>query len=148
MPRDTVINKRALLFQKPLTASWTTPAEIYGALHAEFIFDYDPCPLGAWGGLFGTHDGLLASWRGRRVFCNPPYGPGIAEWLARWHEPDMVAYLLPARTDSAWWHRYAPFATQIRFVRGRLKFGRAGNTAPFPSVILIYQSAAEVPSHA
>jgi site-specific DNA-methyltransferase (adenine-specific) len=78
------------------------------------------------------------SWAGHRVFCNPPYGRGVDRWLAKAREADCAVYLLPARTDTAWWHDHALKADEIRFVRGRLKFGGAQNSAPFPSVILIY----------
>jgi site-specific DNA-methyltransferase (adenine-specific) len=79
---------------------------------------------------------------GRRVFCNPPYGRGIGDWLAKAREADVAVYLLPSRTDTQWWHEHAMKADEIRFIRGRLKFGDATNSAPFPSAILVYRKAA------
>ena len=98
---------------------WATPRAVFDALNDEFAFNFDPCPLG------GLVDGLAQSWAGKRVYCNPPYGRGVGKWLAKACEADLAVYLLPARTDTAWWHEYAMRATEIRFLRGRLKFGDA-----------------------
>jgi site-specific DNA-methyltransferase (adenine-specific) len=128
-----VVN-RAVLFSSA-TDRWATPAETYKALDAEFGFNFDPCPLD------GQGDGLLplfTAWRGKRVFCNPPYGPGIGDWLKRGLEAELAVFLLPARTDTRWFHEVAlPNAREIRFLRGRLKFGGAKNSAPFPSMLVI-----------
>lgn len=121
--------------------AWATPLSVYEALNAEFAFTFDPCPLmqpeHAGLSLWGT-DGLAKSWAGQRVFCNPPYGPGIERWLAKAREADLAVYLLPARTDTRWWHEFAMKATEIRFLRGRLRFGNAKSSAPFPSVVLVF----------
>jgi hypothetical protein len=110
---------------------------VYAALDAEFGFTLDPCPI-EWAK--ETHpNGLSMSWAGERVYCNPPYGPGIGYWLRKRHEATLAVYLLPARTDTRWWHEEAMQADEIRFLRGRLKFGGAVNSAPFPSVILVYR---------
>jgi phage N-6-adenine-methyltransferase len=122
---------------------WATPAEVFQALDAEFRFTLDPCPLmapeRAGLPLFNT-DGLYKSWVGQRVFCNPPYGRGIGNWLAKAAEAELAVFLLPARTDTRWWHTYALRADEIRFVRGRLRFGGSRTGAPFPSVILVYRT--------
>lgn len=112
---------------------WATPEHLYAALDREFHFDLDPCPLGG-----GSADGLTLSWQGKRVYCNPPYGRGVGEWLAKAREAEVAVYLLPARTDTKWWHEYAMKADEIRFLRGRLRFGTAKAGAPFPSVVLVY----------
>jgi site-specific DNA-methyltransferase (adenine-specific) len=108
-------------------------------LDAEFHFDYDPCPLD------GTGDGLLplfSEWKGKRVFCNPPYGSGLGEWLKRGLEADVAIFLVPARTDTKWFHDIAmPNAREIRFLRGRLKFGNATTGAPFPSMLIVFDAA-------
>lgn len=114
---------------------WATPTDLYGGLHAEFGFTFDPCPLG------GGIDGLSVSWAGQRVYCNPPYGRGVGDWLAKATEAECAVFLLPARTDTKWWHDYAMKADEIRFLKGRLKFGNAKNSAPFPSVVLVYGTA-------
>ena len=127
---------RQVLF-KSQTVEWPTPQALYDALHAEFLFDLDPCPLG------GTDDGLatlFCSWRNRRVYCNPPYGPGVGEWLRRADDAELAVFLLPARTDTRWFHDLViPKASEIRFIKGRLRFGDATTGAPFPSMLVIYR---------
>lgn len=119
------------------TDQWRTPVATYAALNDEFHFDFDPYPMG------GTEDGLVqlfTPWMGRRVFCNPPYGPGIAKWLERGLEADVAVFLIPARTDTRWFHDIVlPKAREIRFIRGRLKFGDAVNDAPFPSMVVVFR---------
>ena len=88
----------------------------------------------------GTEDGLATRWDGRRVFCNPPYGPGLAKWLERGLEANLAVFLIPARTDTRWFHDIVlPKAKEIRFIKGRLKFGDAVNSAPFPSMIVVFK---------
>lgn len=112
---------------------WATPADVYRALDQEFQFTLDPCPLR------GAGDGLALSWKGKRVYCNPPYGRGVDRWLAKAPEAWLAVFLLPARTDTRWWHDHAMRAAEIRFLRGRLKFGGSKNSAPFPSVVLVFR---------
>lgn len=118
---------------------WATPAAVYDALNAEFRFNFDPCPLD------GEGDGLsplfCQGWRGARVFCNPPYGPKIGEWLKRGREAEIAVFLIPARTDTRWFHELVlPFAREVRFIKGRLRFGGQANPAPFPSMIVVFGS--------
>ena len=116
---------------------WATPKAVYQGLDAEFHFDWDPCPLD---GIENGKAPLFADWRGRRVFCNPPYGPKIGEWLQRGLEAELAVFLIPARTDTRWFHEIVlPKASEIRFIKGRLKFGDAKNSAPFPSMIVVFQ---------
>ena len=123
-----------------MRTDWATPGHVYNALNKEFGFTLDPCELGDEGGLFGRRDGLMESWAGKRVYCNPPYGPAIPDWLARGREAEVAVYLLPARTDTSWFHEHClRFAQEIRFLRGRLRFGGAKSGAPFPSMLVIYQ---------
>ena len=79
---------------------------------------------------------------GQRVYCNPPYGRGVADWLRKAREAKLAVFLLPARTDTKWWHEYAMKADEIRFVKGRLHFNGHKTGAPFPSVILVFHSPA------
>lgn len=120
------------------TVEWATPKALFERLDAEFGFDFDPCPIENVEG-----DGLaplFVSWEGRRVFCNPPYGPQIRKWLLRGREAELAVYLLPARTDTRWFHDLClPFASEIRFIKGRLKFGDATTGAPFPSMIVVFK---------
>jgi hypothetical protein len=118
---------------------WGTPRDVYDALDREFAFDFDPCPLD------GDGDGLsplFCEWRGKRVFCNPPYGRGLGEWVKRGLEADLAVFLIPARTDTQWFHEVVlPRAAEIRFLRGRLRFGGAKNSAPFPSMVVVFRRA-------
>lgn len=129
------------------TNEWATPIKTFQELDAEFHFNLDPC---------ATHenhkcdkyytieeDGLQQDWGGQRVFCNPPYGRVIGDWVRKCYEesqkPDtVVVMLIPARTDTAYFHDYIYHkAKEIRFVRGRLHFNEAG-PAPFPSMIVVF----------
>lgn len=131
------MRKLAPLFSAA-TGKWATPGEVYAGLDAEFGFTLDPCPMDDAERIF-ENDGLARSWAGERIFCNPPYGNVIRNWLAKAREADVAVFLLPARTDTRWWHEYALDADEIRFIRGRLKFGGSKNSAPFPSVVLVYR---------
>lgn len=119
---------------------WPTPKDFFALLDSEFQFNFDPCPLG------GTEDGrspLFVSWVGKRVFCNPPYGPEIPKFLARAGEAELAVFLVPARTDTRWFHEIVlPKAKEIRFVKGRLRFGDGKYPAPFPSMVVIFGETA------
>ena len=117
------------------TDHWSTPKEVYDALNSEFKFDFDPCPLHS--GL----EGIGAAW-GHSNFVNPPYSDikiWVEECHRHWKLGDTVVMLIPSRTDTRWWHDYVMKATEIRFIKGRLKFGGAKNSAPFPSCIVIFK---------
>lgn len=90
-------------------------------------------------------DGLKQEWKGT-VWCNPPYGRNIGKWVEKAYNTAkdknaVVVMLLPARTDTKWFHDFCylnQYAT-VRFARGRLKFGGARNSAPFPSMVVIFR---------
>lgn len=123
-----------------MTDHWSTPTEVYDALHKEFNFDFDPCPLH---GDIGCNDGLYIAW-GLSNFINPPYS-NIRMWLDKGFRENSLGktcvYLLPCRTDTKYWHEYVMKATEIRFIKGRLKFGDAKNSAPFPSCIVVFNGS-------
>lgn len=143
------------------TDLWATPQDLFDKLNAQYRFTLDVCatPENAKCERYFTKEqnGLNQSWAGERVWCNPPYGRGIGEWVNRCSTPGYVAtlnagqplphhtsefplavMLLPARTDTAWWHDYVlPFG-KVEFIRGRLKFGGHKNSAPFPSAIVTF----------
>ena len=131
---------------------WETPKELFDILDKEFSFDLDPCASyeNAKCTRFYTKedDGLKQSWKGFRVFMNPPYGREIADWVQKAYEESMsgaeiVVGLLPARTDTHWFHNYVyPFCT-LRFLKGRLKFSNSKKDAPFPSMIAIWNKRYE-----
>lgn len=118
-----------------ITDNWSTPKEVYENLNKEFLFNFDPCPLG------GTN-GLNVDW-GTSTFCNPPYS-NIKEWIKYGYIQSLskrtVVFLIPSRTDTRWWHEYVMKASEIRFIKGRLKFGNAKNSAPFPSCIVVFKT--------
>jgi hypothetical protein len=126
------------------TVEWATPRVLYEKLDAEFRFTMDPCPMDA------VADGrarLFNSWRGHRVFCNPPYGPGLKDWLLAGMDADVAVFLLPVRTDTKWFCDYVmPFASEIRFIKGRLRFSNNDNVAPFPSMVVIFKGEHRVNS--
>lgn len=112
---------------------WSTPQEFKESLGK---IDLDPCPLRS------SRNGLRMNWYGR-VFVNPPYS-AIREWLfagiVRLDTTKEIIYLLPARTDTKWFHEIVlPMAKEIRFLKGRLRFGGAKNSAPFPSMVVVFK---------
>jgi len=127
------------------TDLWATPQDFFNNLNAEFGFQTDVCclPNNAKCKNFFTPemDGLKQNWSGV-CWMNPPYGRTIILWMRKAYESALVGAtvvcLVPSRTDTAWWHDYA-MKGDIRFIRGRLKFGDAKNSAPFPSAIIIFR---------
>ena len=88
-------------------------------------------------------DGLAQEWTGV-CWCNPPYGREIGKWVRKAAESSCtVVMLLPARTDTKWFHDYIYGKAEIRFIKGRLKFGDAKNSAPFPSMVVIFKRESE-----
>jgi phage N-6-adenine-methyltransferase len=126
-----------------MSVDWATPKAVYDALNAEFHFDYDPCPLGESGMPTLSVDGLTSDW-GRATFVNPPYGRTTGLWTRKGREEaakgKTVVMLLPSRTDTKWFHDDCLQADEIRFIRGRLKFGTAIYNAPFPSAVVVFRS--------
>lgn len=116
---------------------WKTPKAVYQVLNAEFNFDFDPCPPQH------TFDGLSIDWK-QSNFVNPPYGRELSRWIAKGfteaQKGKTVVFLIPSRTDTKWWHDYIMKATEIRFIKGRLKFDEHKNSAPFPSAIVIFKN--------
>ena len=129
------------------TTSWSTPKDLFDRLDKEYNFTLDPCaaPVNAKCDKYFTikDNGLIQDWDGHTVFMNPPYGRQISKWVKKAFEESKkfdtkVVCLLPARTDTKWWHEYCMKADEIHFVKGRLKFGTAVNSAPFPSAIVVF----------
>lgn len=130
------------------TDEWATPQEFFDKLNKEFHFTLDPCALPSNAKCkryFTPEDnGLLQNWGGQIVFCNPPYGRAIYDWVRKCSEEAQkpnttVVALIPARTDTKYFHEFIYHkAKEIRFVKGRLKFGGSRNAAPFPSMVVIF----------
>ena len=131
------------------TNDWSTPQDFYDELNNEFGFTLDPCAdeYNHKCDKYFTEgdDGLLQDWGGEIVFCNPPYGKAIKDWVRKAYiegcKPNTtVVLLIPARTDTQYFHDYIYHeAKEIRFIKGRLKFGDSKNAAPFPSMVVIYR---------
>jgi len=133
------------------TVEWGTPQETFDKLNDEFNFTLDPCAS------HSNHkcekyytiedDGLSKSWAKERVFMNPPYGNAASNWIAKAYferqHAEVIVGLLPARTDTRWFHDYVYKKAELRFIKGRLKFvgpdGTVG-TATFPSMVVIWKN--------
>lgn len=128
---------------------WATPEDFFNMINQEFHFNLDPCATSE------NHkcekfftmeqNGLNMDWGGYRVFCNPPYS-NIAEWVAKCYEEGckentLVCMLIPARTDTRYFHDYILNRSEVRFIKGRLKFGQSKNPAPFPSMLVVFYGA-------
>tara|TARA_Y100000310_G_scaffold290634_1_gene317991 strand:+ start:796 stop:1329 length:534 start_codon:yes stop_codon:yes gene_type:complete len=131
------------------TGDWDTPQAFYDKLARQFDFTLDPCATAASAKCTKYYtkedDGLAQDWKGHTVFANPPYGRGLGVWLKKGYEESkkhntLVVMLIPARTDTKWWHDYVMRAKEVHLVRGRLKFGKSDNAAPFPSAVVIFHS--------
>ena len=128
---------------------WETPQELFDLLNEEFHFTLDPA---------STHenakcakhytqeeDGLAQDWRGETVFCNPPYGRELPLWIEKAAKSvqggggTTVVMLIPSRTDTRAFHEYILDKAEVRFLRGRLKFSGSKQSAPFPSMIVIFR---------
>lgn len=125
---------------------WRTPTELFKALDAEFHFTLDPCATDQ------NHkckkyftkedDGLKQDWDGETVFCNPPYGRNTKAWVEKCYNTKTdtaVVMLIPSRTETGYFHDYILGKGEIRFIRGRLHYNDAKNTAPWGSMIVIYR---------
>lgn len=143
--------------------NWPTPYDFWAALDAEFKFVVDVCAdrlnrkVPIYYGLdheqVDRRDGLAGDWAGDAqclggpggaVWMNPPYGRTIGDWMAKAATEAArgatVVCLVPVRADARWWHKHVMGqATEVRLVRGRLKFGDAQNSAPFASAVVVYQ---------
>jgi site-specific DNA-methyltransferase (adenine-specific) len=140
-------NTQVLMFSSKST-DWSTPQDFFEKLNWRFgPFDLDPCAESdsAKCATFFTEEdnGLTKDWEGHTVFVNPPYGRGIDKWIEKAYNESRkpntkVVMLVPARTDTKYWHKYIMVASQVYFVKGRLKFGDSENCAPFPSAVVVF----------
>ena len=126
------------------TDLWSTPRDFFDDYNAIYQFDVDVCAT-AENALCTKFyspedDGLSKEWCGV-CWMNPPYGREISKWMKKAYESSLhgatVVCLVPARTDTAWWHEYA-MKGEIELLRGRLKFGGSKNSAPFPSAVVVF----------
>ena len=144
---------RKLMFSSK-KLDWATPQDFFNKLDNEFHFTLDPCctKQTAKCKKFFTpkENGLLQDWGGETVFVNPPYGRVIKLWVRKCYEESLkpntkVVLLIPARTDTSYFHDYLYGKAELRFIRGRLKFHNTDSIleeskwtgAPFPSMLAI-----------
>ena len=133
------------------TAEWATPQDLFDELDREFHFTLDPASTDE-NAKCAKHytlkdDGLAQDWTGETVFCNPPYGREIGKWVEKCAKSAgggaTVVMLIPARTDTKWFHEYIYGKAKVRFLRGRVKFGEAKSGAPFPSMVVIFRGGTQ-----
>lgn len=129
------------------TDNWATPMEFFKKVDEEFHFTLDVYATkenAKYEIYYNKEDnGLSKEWYGT-VWCNPPYGRTIGKWVEKARKSYLsgatVVMLLPARTDTRWFHDYIyHVADEIRFIKGRLKFGNSKISAPFPSMLVIFR---------
>lgn len=129
------------------TDNWSTPQAFFDELNEEFMFTLDPCAdaenhkCELW--YSKEDDGLTKDWGGEVVFCNPPYGRSVGKWVKKCHDEAqkgnaICVMLLPARTDTRWFHDYIYGKAHVRFLKGRLCFGDGKGRAPFPSMVVVF----------
>lgn len=132
---------------------WATPIELFNKLNKEFNFDIDVCASennAKCNKYFTEHDnGLQQRWSGT-CWMNPPYGKEINKWIEKAYiesqNGNTIVCLIPARTDTKYWHEYCMKSKEIRFIKGRIKFVGAKSCAPFPSAIVIFQKTTKEPT--
>lgn len=130
---------------------WATPADLFNRLNDTYHFTLDPCCTTETAKCAKhftiAENGLAQDWSKDRVFMNPPYGRAIGLWMKKAYEESLrgalVVCLVPARTDTHWWHEYA-MGGGIEYIRGRVRFAPNGDfskrqPAPFPSAIVVFK---------
>lgn len=135
------------------TDLWATPQDFFDRVNARFGFELDVCATAENSKceLFfdASVDGLKQNWGSAVCWMNPPYGRAIGPWVRKAYESSVagatVVCLVPARTDTAWWHDYV-IKGEIEFIRGRLKFGGAKYNAPFPCALVVFRPRASARS--
>ena len=128
------------------TDQWATPQAFFDQWNSIFHFDLDVCAdaTNAKCPRYFTREdnGLAQDWGFSVCWMNPPYGREIGRWVQKAYNESLggatVVCLLPARTDTVWWHTYVIPCAKVHFIRGRLKFGTATNSAPFPSAVAVF----------
>jgi len=140
-----------------ISHSWQTPQHLLNSLYQVFSIDLDPCsptrnkrtaPVCSKMYYTQDDDGLALPWFGT-VFLNPPYGNNLKLWIEKAKKEvetgnaETAIALIPARTDTLWWHNYIASYAHIIFLKGRLRFGNSKQSAPFPSALIIWGSNEE-----
>jgi phage N-6-adenine-methyltransferase len=139
-----VVQSRMGVHYSSATDLWSTPQDLFDQLDEEFGFTLDVCAIPdnakCTDYFTAEQDGLAQEWRGV-CWMNPPYGDAIARWVEKAYQSGKsgatVVCLVPARVDTGWWWNFCRYG-EIRFLRGRLKFGGADTGAPFPSAVVVF----------
>jgi len=140
------MNKKAMFSSE--TDLWSTPKDFFLTINKEFNFGLDVCADDqnhkCLDYFTKEQNGLSKNWadyaNNKACWMNPPYGREISKWIKKAYESNcLVVGLLPARTDTRWFHDYVLNKAEIRFIKGRLKFGESDNSAPFPSMLVIWR---------
>ena len=127
---------------------WETPNSLFNELNKEFGFTLDAASSDENAKVKKHYtereNGLIQNWGGETVWCNPPYGKELPKWIEKCafegKKPNTtVVMLIPARTDTKAFHEYIYRKSEVRFLRGRVKFVGAKNSAPFPSMIVVFK---------
>ena len=131
------------------TEHWSTPISLFEELNSEFDFTLDACAdttnYKVKKYFNKKQNGLHQSWQNNVVWVNPPYGTGISAWIEKAYnecsDECTVVMLLPARTDTKWFHTfiYTNPDCEIKFLKGRLKFSNSKTSAPFPSMVVVFK---------
>ena len=146
MIEQTIQDNKMAVHHSSATDEWETPQELFDVLHGEFNLTLDVCAdflnKKCLTYIDQDQDGLQQDRLGDNCWMNPPYGREIGKWMQKAHQTGedggLVVCLVPARTDTQWWWNHVIYA-EIRFLKGRLKFGGHSNSAPFPSAIVIFR---------
>ena len=136
------------LFYTSCSEEWPTPQEFFDRLDEEFGFTLDPCATGTNAkcpSFFTRHqDGLQQDWGSNRVICNAPCGKQMRQWASKWLEASkrgaLVVLLAHATTHTRWFHDFVYGRAELDFIRGRLNFGEAQTSAPFPSQVAVFRA--------
>lgn len=146
-------NNRGMMTSE--TDEWSTPQDLFDEFDRVYGFELDvsATPENTKCGRFYTKDddGLRQEWHSssRVAWMNPPYGRTIGAWVEKAYRESQegmtIVCLLPARTDTAWFHEWVAGKAELTFLRGRLKFGGHQSNAPFPSLVAVYRPKAKVP---
>ena len=130
---------------------WATPQDFFDKLDEKHNFTLDPCAnkTNAKCKKYYTQkdDGLTKDWEGETVFVNPPYGRELKHWVKKAYlesrkNNTTVVLLCPSRTDTQYFHDYMMKASELHFIKGRIKFenkNKTNNSAPFPSIVAVFK---------
>lgn len=131
---------------------WATPPELFAKYDAEFHFTLDVCasPENAKCANYITPEmnGLACDWSREVCWMNPPYDAGLTKWVAKAASESRhatVVCLIPARTDTRWWHEHIEGKAEVRFIKGRIRFVGAPFNAPFPSCLVVMRPSLTLP---